>query len=233
MMKGIGTAINVICILIGGCLGLLFKKALKESTKTALLNITGIAILFMGIDGAVEQMHVQNNASLILILSLTIGCLVGEFFHLEDMISQFGEWLKIKTGNQKDHSFVSGFVHASCVVSIGAMAVIGSIQDGIYADSSILIAKGILDFIIIALMSSSQGKGCIFSLIPVALFQGSLTYAASLFGSFMPTSSLDSLSLVGSVLIFCVGLNLIREKQIKVANLLPALILAIILPIFI
>ena len=125
-----------------------------------------------------------------------------------------------------DASFVNAFVTASCTVCIGAMAVVGAIEDGIYGDYSVLLAKGILDAIIICIMSASQGRGCIFSAIPVALFQGSITIIAMFAGSFMSATALSNLSFVGSILIFCVGLNLIWAQQIRVANLLPSLIVA-------
>ena len=106
------------------------------------------------------------------------------------------------------------------------MAIIGAIQDGIYGDYSILAAKGIIDAIVICIMAASQGKGCIFSAIPVGLWQGFVTIMAMLAGSFMPEAALNNLSLVGSVMIACVGLNMIRDKQIRVANVLPAIVIA-------
>ena len=115
---------------------------------------------------------------------------------------------------------------ASLTVSIGAMAILGSIQDGIYGDHSTLVAKGILDFIIVLIMASSMGKGCIFSFIPVAALQGSVTALAVVLSGIMTDPVLNNLSLVGNISIFCVGINLVWEKTIKVANLLPALLIA-------
>ena len=122
---------------------------------------------------------------------------------------------------------VMAFVSASCTVCIGAMAVIGSINDGVSGDCSVLIAKAILDAVIICVMTVSQGKGCIFSAVPVAIFQGVITIIAVFAGGFMTDLALSYLSYVGNVLIFCVGLNLIRKKQIRVANLLPSLVIAV------
>lgn len=106
------------------------------------------------------------------------------------------------------------------------MAVIGSINDGVSGDISVLLAKAILDAVIICVMTASQGKGCIFSAVPVAIFQGVITIIAVFVGGFMTDAALSNLSYVGNVLIFCVGLNLIREKQIRVANLLPSIVIA-------
>ena len=145
------------------------------------------------------------------------------------LMNSFGEWLKHKTGSTGDNQFTNGFVAASLTVSIGAMAVIGSIQDGIYGDHSTLVAKAILDFIIVLIMASSMGKGCVFSFIPVAVLQGSMTALAVVLSGFMTDAVLNNISLVGNILIFCVGINLVWPKTIKVANLLPSLLVAIVM----
>ena len=162
-----------------------------------------------------------------MIVSLTLGGLIGEIININALVNKFGEWLRIKSHSTGDDSFVSAFVSASCTVCIGAMAVIGSINDGVSGDCSVLIAKAILDAVIICVMTASQGKGCIFSAVPVAIFQGVITIIAVFAGGFMTDLALSYLSYVGNVLIFCVGLNLIRKKQIRVANLLPSLVIAV------
>ena len=143
-------------------------------------------------------------------------------------MEQFGEWLKIKTSNSGDGAFVDAFVTASLTVCIGAMAVVGAIQDGIYGDSSILAAKTVLDLLIIMVMTASLGKGCMFSAIPVALFQGGITALSTVIEPFMTEQALSNLSLTGSILIFCVGLNLIWGKKVKVANMLPCIVVAVL-----
>ena len=154
---------------------------------------------------------------------------VWEVLNIEKRFEQFGEWLKIKTGNAKNKRFVEAFVTASLTVCIGAMAVVGSIQDGIYGDYSILATKAVLDLIIILVMTCSMGTGCIFSAIPVAVFEGLLTVLARLLSPVMTEAALFNLSLIGSILIFCVGLNLVWGKKISVANMLPSLVIAVIL----
>ena len=123
---------------------------------------------------------------------------------------------------------VNAFVTASLTVSIGAMAIVGSIQDGLLHDYSTLAVKSILDFIIIAVMTSSMGKGCAFSAIPVFVFEGGITLLAGLLSLIMTELALDYLSLVGSALIFCIGVNVIWGKKLSVANMLPAVILAVV-----
>lgn len=140
---------------------------------------------------------------------------------------QFGEWLKRKSGNSGDTEFVNAFVNASLTVSIGAMAIVGAIQDGLLNDFSILAVKSVLDFIIIAVMTSSMGKGCTFSVIPVFVFEGSITLLARLISPIMTETAVAYLSLIGSVLIFCIGINLVWGKKINVANMLPAVLPAI------
>ena len=160
-------------------------------------------------------------------LCLVLGAFIGELLNLEGLFERFGEWLKVKTHSTGDKGFVNGFVNASLTVCIGAMAIVGAIEDGIFGDWSILATKAILDFIIILVMTCSMGKGCIFSAIPVAILQGSVTALAQLVKPLMTDAALLNLSVVGSVLIFCVGINLMFGKKVKVANMLPAIIFAV------
>lgn len=232
-MAGLGTIINSAAIIVGGVFGLLFGKILNERIQDSLQKASGICVLFIGIAGAMEGMLKLSGSSLsagrsmLIVASLALGALVGEILNIEHGFERFGEWLKVKTGNAKDKSFVEGFVTASLTVCIGAMAVVGSIKDGISGDYSILATKAILDFIIIMVMTCSFGKGCIFSAIPVAVFQGLITALARLIKPLMTDGALANLSLIGSILIFCVGVNLVWDKGIKVANLLPSLVFAV------
>lgn len=232
-MVGLGTIINSAAIIVGGVFGHLFGKILNERIQDSLQKASGICVLFIGIAGAMEGMLKLSGSSLsagrsmLIVASLALGALVGEILNIEHGFERFGEWLKVKTGNAKDKSFVEGFVTASLTVCIGAMAVVGSIKDGISGDYSILVTKAILDLIIITVMTCSLGKGCAFSAIPVAVFQGLITALARLIKPLMTDGALVNLSLIGSILIFCVGVNLIWDKRIKVANLLPSLVFAV------
>lgn len=234
-MFGLGTIINVAGIIAGGLFGKLFGRFLSEHYQDSLSKACGISVLFIGIAGALEGMltvdgtTVTSGNTMLIVLSLAIGTFFGELLNLEDKMERFGEWLKIKTGNSKEKKFVEGFVTASLTVCIGAMAIVGSIQDGIFGDYSILATKAVLDFIIILVMTCSLGKGCAFSAIPVAIFQGSITFLAQFIKPLMTNAALANLSLVGSVLIFCVGVNLVWGKKIRVANLLPAIVVAVIM----
>ncbi len=232
-MFGLGTIINTVAIIVGGICGGLFGKLLKERHQDSLCKVCGICTLFIGIGGALEGMlsisdnSIVSGRGLLIIACLALGALVGELLNIEDGFERFGQWLKQKTGNAKDKRFVEGFVTASLTVCIGAMAIVGSIQDGIAGDYSILLTKAILDLIIITVMTCSMGKGCAFSAIPVFLLQGSVTALAVLIKPLMTDAALGNLSLVGSILIFCVGINLVWGKKIRVANLLPAIVFAV------
>ena len=233
-MVGLGTVINTGAILVGGVCGGLFGKFLSESAQDTLTKVCGVSTLFIAITGALEEMLTVENGvitsggSMLVILCLAIGAVIGEALNIEGAFERFGEWLKVKSGNAKDKGFVNAFVTASLTVCIGAMAIVGSIQDGISGDYSVLATKAVLDLIIIMVMSCSLGKGAVFSAIPVAVFQGSITALAGLVRPLMTDAALGNLSLVGNVLIFCVGVNLVWGKKVKVANLLPAIVVAVI-----
>lgn len=232
-MYGLGTIINTGAIVAGGLTGILFGRFLKENVQDTLSKCCGVSTLMIGIAGALEKMltvekgAISGSGSMLLVLCLTVGGIIGELLNLEGAFECFGRWLKEKTGNAKDKGFVNAFVTASLTVCIGAMAIVGSIQDGLTGDYSVLAIKAVLDFIIIMVMSCSLGPGAAFSAIPVAILQGSVTALAGLVRPVMTETTLDNLSLVGSVLIFCVGINLLWGKKIRVANLLPAIVLAV------
>ena len=233
-MPGLGTIINTAAILLGGFFGALFGRFLSDNTQDTLTKVCGVSTLFIALSGALEKMLTVENGvivsggSMLIIGCLAIGAFVGELLNIEDGFERFGQWLKIRTGNAKDRGFVDAFVTASLTVCIGAMAIVGSIQDGIAGDYSILATKAVLDLIIIMVMTCSMGRGCVFSAIPVAVLQGSITALAGLVKPLMTDAALANLSLVGNVLIFCVGINLVWGKKIRVANLLPAIVLAVI-----
>lgn len=234
-MFGLGTLINVAAIIVGGLFGKIFGRFLSDRFQDSLSKACGISVIFIGIAGALEGLlsiegnSVTSGNAMLVVLSMTIGTFLGELLNLEDKMERFGEWLKQKTGNSKEKRFVDGFVTASLTVCIGAMAIVGSIQDGLFGDYSILATKAVLDFIIILVMTCSLGKGCTFSAIPVAILQGSVTILAQFIKPLMTEAALGNLSLVGSILIFCVGVNLVWGKKIRVANLLPAIVVAVVM----
>jgi uncharacterized membrane protein YqgA involved in biofilm formation len=173
----------------------------------------------------------DTQGTMMMIFSLAIGALLGEWLNLEHWFERFGTWLRDKTGNQEDAHFIDAFVTTTLTVCIGAMAIIGAIQDGISGDHNTLFAKAVLDLVIVMMMTSSMGIGCIFSAIPVAVFQGAITLLARVVAPLMTEAALSNISLVGNVLILCVGVNLIWPKTIRVANILPAIVIAVVFAI--
>lgn len=232
-MLGLGTVINCALVLFGGAMGFLFGKALKQSWQDIMVCGCGLSTIFIGAAGAFQHMLVVSDGSIetqgtmLLVVSLCLGGLVGEMLDIEGNIERFGAWLRLKSHSERDPRFIEGFTSASFTICIGAMAIIGPINDALYHDYTLLITKGILDCIIVMALTSSMGKGAVFSVIPLALLQGSMTLLAQLVRPLMTDAALSNLSLVGSVLIFCVGLNLAVGKRVKVANYLPSLILAV------
>lgn len=233
-MIGLGAIINTAAIAAGGLLARFVGPLLRARHQEALTVACGVSTLFVGIAGAMEGMLRAEGGSLVsqngmmAVVCLTLGALIGEIINLEAGLERFGEWLKRKTGNAGDTGFVHAFVTASLTVCIGAMAIVGSIQDGLQGDYSVLAVKSILDFIIILVMTCSLGRGAAFSAVPVLLLEGGMTLLSRLIQPVMTDAALSNLSMIGSVLIFCVGLNLIWGKKVRVANLLPAIVLAVI-----
>ncbi len=231
-MIGLGTLINAAAVVVGGLCGYGVSKIFNEEQQNALTTACGISVIFIAIAGAMQGMlaidgtQLASGKSMLVVLSVALGTVIGELIGIEGAFERFGEWLKVKSGNGQDSRFVHAFVTASLTVCIGAMAIVGAIQDGISGDYSTLAVKAVLDFIIIAVMTSSLGKGCIFSAVPIVLLEGGITLLARVIAPVMSDGAVSNLSLVGSVLIFCVGVNLVWGKKVRVANMLPAVILA-------
>ena len=232
-MVGCGTLVNAAAIVVGGVLGLFGGRLLNERIQETLQRANGVCVIFIGIAGAMEQMLKLKDGGLVsangilLTVCLVLGAVVGEAMNIERGFERFGEWLKRKTRSTRDTRFVDGFVTASLTVSIGAMAIVGAIEDGMTGDWSLLAAKAVLDFTIVLVMTCSMGKGCIFSALPVFVFEGLITVLAVWVKPLMTETALGYLSMVGSSLVFCVGINLVFGKKIRVANLLPAVVFAV------
>ena len=190
-MMGLGTIINSAAIVAGGAIGHFAGRFFRQEQQEAMNTACGISVIFIAIAGAMQGMlnidggKLVSGKSMLVVLCLAAGTMIGEMIGIEKGFETFGEWLKQKTGNSKDAGFVNAFVTASLTVCIGAMAIVGAIQDGITGDYSMLAVKSVLDCIIIAVMTSSLGKGCIFSAIPVLLFEGSITLLSRLIAPIM------------------------------------------------
>ena len=232
-MTGLGTVVNCAAVIVGALIGMLFKKALKERFCELITQSMGLAVIFIGAAGGVGRIIELNKAEngtvqiVMMVLAFTLGSFFGELINIQHLTERFASWLKVKTKSENDNSFVSGFVSASLTICVGAMAVIGPIQDALSHDYSTLFTKAVLDLVIIMVMASAMGKGTAFSVIPLAAIQGSITLIAKLVEPYLTQSAVTNISFVGSMMIFCVGVNLMFDKKIRVANMLPTIIFSV------
>ena len=232
-MRGLGTIVNVLAILIGSGIGLLCKGGLKERFQQVMMQACGLATMFIGMAGAfemiftVESGRVQSGSTMLIVVSLVFGGLLGELINIEKRLDFLGERLKKAVRANGEGRFVEGFVTASLVVCVGAMAICGPLEEGLTGNSQTLFIKAILDLVIVAVFASVYGVGVAFSALSVGVYQGLITVFATLIAPFMSEHLILNLSGVGSVLIFAVGLNLIFPKKIRVGNLLPALLIPV------
>lgn len=237
-MIGLGTIINTAAVIIGGLIGILFKSHISDRLCTTLKQAIGIAVIFLGITGTVSKMLVNSGdgfstqGTMLLIISLVAGGFLGELIDIEKRMDNMGKKLQKLTKSKDDNSFVEGFVGASLIICVGAMAIIGSIEDGLTGNYTTLLAKSVLDFIMLIIICSTYGIGGVFSAVPLFLYQGAITLIAALCGNIVSETLMSNLSLVGNSLICCVGINIVFGKKIKVGNLLPALIIPVIYDIY-
>lgn len=238
-MIGLGTIANVAAIVVGGGIGLLLKGGLKEHYQQSLQKAMGLCTIFIGASGALTGMIYIENGSLTtintlpMIIAMVIGTIIGELCDFDGKMETLGIYLKEKAAASGDSRFVEGFVTASLTVCIGAMAIVGSIQDGLMGDPSTLFTKSVLDFIIVMVFASSYGRGALFSALPVGVLQGSITILAALLGGgSLPPAAVENLSFMGSMLIFCVGINLAFGPKFRVANMLPALVIGAVMAVY-
>jgi len=235
-MKGLGTLGNIALILIGSTVGLLIKGGLKQRFQDTVMSALGLAVMFIGIVGALEGLLVVDDGKLssanvmLMIVSLAIGGFIGEAINIEARLDRAGEWLKgkLKLDKGRDKGFVESFVNSSLLFCVGAMAIIGSLRDGLSADPSMLLAKGFIDGVVAIFFASTFGIGVFFSVIPVGIYQGLITLAAGFIEPFLSDRLILNLSFIGSILIFAIGINMIFGKKIKSGNLLPAILAPIV-----
>ena len=229
-MFGLGTIINTAAVVLGGVLGMLLNKGITERFQKTLMAACGVSTIFIGITGTLQGMltvtdgKIQTQGTMLLIFSFVLGGLFGEFLNIEKRMDGIGEKLKKLLKAENDNKFVDGFVNTSLIICVGAMAIVGSIQDGLTGDYSMLTAKAILDFVIVVIMASTYGVGAMCSAIAILVYQGAITLVSHFAGNFICEELTGYLSYIGSALIFCVGINITFGKKIRVGNLLPALL---------
>jgi uncharacterized membrane protein YqgA involved in biofilm formation len=239
IMIGLGTIINVAAVILGSAIGLIIKNGLKERFQDILKQGCGVAAIFIGITGALSGLlyisdtgQIGTRNILLLVISIVVGSFFGELLNIEHHMEHIGERFKklvyTKRDPEKDNTFVEGFMTSTLVICVGAMAIVGSLQDGLTGDFTTLATKSVLDFVITIIFASTLGIGVMFSAIPLAIYQGTITLFAFLIADHMSDAMITNMSAIGSALIFCVGINLVFGKIIRVGNMLPAILIPII-----
>ena len=237
-MRGLGTIINIITILVGATIGLLLKDGLPSRFEKTVKAAAGLSTIIIGVTGTLTEMFTVNadgtistNGIMLMVISLVLGAIAGEAVDVEEKLEKVGNFCKKKASFiAKDNpKFVEGFVSTSLLFCVGAMAIVGSIQDGLVGDYTILAAKAVLDGVMSIVLAASLGGGVFLSVIAVAVYQGLITLLASVLEPVMTDVLISQLSLVGSVLVMAIGFNLLFDKKVvKVGNLLPA----VLVPVF-
>jgi len=221
-----GTLVNVAAIIAGSILGVIFRSNFSESIEKIVMQGISLAVILIGLDMALE---VQGSAGmLIVIFSLVLGGITGELLKIEKRLNLLGESIKARFNNSND-LFVQGFVQASLVYCVGAMAIMGAIQEGIQGDPSLLLTKSLLDGTTAIAFASTAGIGVGFSALPVLLYQGTITLFSSRVEMFLTPAVISQLTATGGLLILGIGFNILGIAKIKAGNLLPALGFAVIL----
>lgn len=228
-MKGSGTIINIVFVLVGTAIGLLIKKGIPERLQKSITAAIGLSTCFIGIGGVISKMIYVENGSLavkdtmLMVVSLVVGAIVGELINIEKRLEKFGEFCKGKF-KSKNERFVEGFVSASLLFCVGAMSIVGSLEDGLKGDFSVLFAKSVMDGTMSILFAAAMGSGVFLSVIPILFYQGGITLLAGVIESYLSETLINQLSLVGSVLIFAIGINFLTDSKIRIGNLLPAVL---------
>lgn len=223
----IGTLVNGVFIIVGTLIGKVLNR-IPENMKTTVMHAIGLAVMVLGL-----QMGLKSDNFLIVILSLVFGAVLGEFFRLEDKLNAVGIWLESKIGSNGQGSISQGFVTATLIFVIGAMGVIGALDSGIRGDHSVLYTKSIIDGFTALILTTTLGIGVIFSAVPVILYQGLIALFATQIDRIVPQALMDSfiteMTATGGVMIFAIGINLMGLAKIRVANLLPGIIMTAII----
>lgn len=221
-----GTIVNTVAVLAGAAIGMLLKKGLPEKMADALMKGLGLCTLFLGISGSLK-----GENTLMMILSIVIGTIIGEAIDLEDKITKLGNRLedRFASKNEGRVSIAEGFVTASLLFCVGAMAIIGSLQSGLQGTHEMLFNKSMLDFVAAAIFASSLGVGVMFAAGMVLLYQGTITLLAQWIAPFLTDIVINEMTCVGSILLMGLALNMLGITRLKVMNYVPAIFLPIFL----
>ena len=232
-----GTLVNTAAVVAGGLIGFFLGHGLNEKIEKSVTCVLGIATCVIGANGLITTMISVDPASgklssageLFLLVCLAVGAVLGEVLNIEDRLGGLGDWIERRF---RASNFSRGFVSASILFCVGAMTIIGSINDGLYGDSSLLLVKSALDFVAAIILASTLGIGVPFAAVTVLVYQGALTLSAGLLAPVLVGELRSNICMVGYAIVLCIGINFFGVVRIKTANLLPALLLPVVPPLW-
>jgi len=222
--------VNAMAVIIGSLIGLLLKKGIPKRLTDSVMKALGLCTIFVGITGLFNGENV-----LVLIISMVLGTLIGEGIDLDLRINRLGEWVELKfkkNDSKKSSGIAEGFVTATLLFCVGAMAIVGSLQSGLTGNHEMIFTKSVLDFIAAIIFASTLGIGVMFSAIAILVYQGSIVLLSSWIAPFLTDATIGEMSAVGSLLILALGLNILGITKIKVMNLVPAVFIPIFLMLY-
>lgn len=218
----LGTIVNVLTIIVGSFLGYFMRNGIKEEYKTTIMDGLGLTVLIIGISGSIKTENI-----LLVIASIVIGSIMGEMIGIEKRLDNMALGLEKRFG-KGDSNFSKGFITATLVFCVGAMAIVGSLEAGLTGNYQTLFAKSILDGVAALIFASTMGIGVVFSVIPLFIYQGGITLLSTVLKDVFTPLVINEMSAVGGVLILAIGINLLGIKKIKIGNMLPALLVPIV-----
>jgi uncharacterized membrane protein YqgA involved in biofilm formation len=223
-----GTIVNTIAIIVGSLIGMAIQSGLKEKYKNIVMDAIPLAILFIGASSSIGNMLKPDANPILFIVSLVIGGIIGEWIDIDKGFTRLGGFLQRKLSKNENSNIAQGFVAASLLFCIGSMAILGSLESGLQGVHKTLLAKSVLDGVTSVIMSTTLGVGVMLSAVAVFVYQGAITVLAKYIQPYMNEDMIREISIIGGMLIFALGLNMMELKKIKVANLLPALLIPVI-----
>ncbi len=221
----LGTIVNSLAIIAGSLLGLLFSKGIPDNYKEIILSAVGLSVVLIGVKSALV-----SDSLMVIIFSLVLGALVGEWMKIEKRLADLGDFLesRVAAKSSDSSSFSRGFVTASLVFCVGSMAIVGSLESGLTGNHQTLFAKSVLDGVTSVIFASTMGLGVMFSSVAVFLYQGMITLTAVFMKNFLVTETIEQMTSVGGLLIVAIGFNMLKITTIRVGNLIPAIFLPLV-----
>lgn len=225
----IGTIVNSVAVVIGCLIGSLIKGRLKTNISNTIMSGLGLCVLYIGVSGALK-----GEDTLLMIICIVIGALIGELIDIDKWLSRLGDIIerKVNKVGKSNISIAEGFVSASLLFCVGTMAIVGSLESGLRGNHDTLFAKSLLDGVTSIILTSTLGIGVIFSAVTIFIYQGLITLGAGMLANVLSESVINNMTAVGSLLIIGLGFNILGITKIKVANMLPAVILPVLLGVF-